>query len=127
MSLFGEILVNEIKYAFQDAHISITHNEYGFDDDVISHEGMFEEYGTTSYLGGSYGTSEIIVIGGEYYIEYVPGRDIVYFYSVKLNVKGFYDRDFLDIADMGYVKAINNIVSIIGSIMLDDDAKIFWN
>ena len=127
MSQFGTVLTDEIRYALRDGHMNITYNECGFDDDVISHDGLFEEYGTTSYLGGSYGTSEIIVIGNEYYIEYILGRDIVYFYSVKPNVKGFFDRDFLDIADMGYVKAINNIIAIIGSIMLDDDAKIFWN
>lgn len=127
MSLFGKILVDEIKYAFRDTHLDISYNEYDFDDDVIWHDGMFNEWGTSSYIGGSYDTWELIIVGGTYYIEYQHATDIVYFYSVKPNVRGFIDRDYIDIGNMGFMDGTENIISTLASIMLDDDAMIFWN
>lgn len=125
--LFGQNLLEEIKYAFQDAHLDISYRECDWYDDVIEHEGMFSEWGTSAYIGSSYDTWELIVIGGTYYIEYQHGKGIVYFYSVKPNVKGFVDRDYIDISNTGYVKAIDSIVSTIASIMIDDDSMRFWN
>lgn len=127
MSLFGKYLFEEIEYSFHDAHLNISYQEYDFSDDVITHDGMFTECGTSSYIGGSYGTYEIIIIGGVYYIEYIPGRDIVYFYSIKPDIKGFIDRDYIDISNIGFIDATESIVTTLASIMLDDDAMIFWN
>lgn len=125
--LFGEYLLDEIKYAFKDAHLDITYRECDWYDDVLEHEGIFSECGTSAYIGGSYDTWELIVIGGTYYIEYQHGKEVVYFYSVKPNVKGFVDRDYIDISNIGYARASDSIVAIITSIMLDDDCMIFWN
>lgn len=124
--LFGEYLVDEIKHAFKNYHLNITHNEYDWYDKVIEHEGMFTESGTSAYIGSSYDTWEVISINDVYYIEYQHGKGVVYFYSIKPNVKGFVDRDYIDISRMCYVEALKSVVAII-SIILDDDAMRFWN